>query len=177
MEKLIKNHVAKDNWQVDKGIKTAKKAWNLEDNMRWKTIVNQVWQDLSHGTVWESKNDTKYSRSELSKVVGSICDKKDFVMKTREGLVDMEGAKIDWTKRSYLKREDPPPISRSNLSKQIQILTKTLDYKQQCTYLPLRVCITKEWGPKLQGSANSCTIKYWIMQLDYTSGAQLSGAL
>ena len=50
-------------------------------------------------------------------------------MKTREGLVDKEGAKIEWAKRSYLKTEDPPPISRSNLSKQIQILTKTLDYK------------------------------------------------
>ena len=77
MEQLIKNQVAKDNWQVDQGIKTAKRSWNLEGNKRWKTIVNQALQDLSPGTVWFADKGTKYSRSELSKVVGSICDNKD----------------------------------------------------------------------------------------------------
>ena len=32
MEKLIKDQVAKDNWQVEQGIKTAKRSWNLEWN-------------------------------------------------------------------------------------------------------------------------------------------------
>ena len=125
----MKDQMAKDNWQVEQGIKTAKRSWNLEMNNRWKTIVNQALQDLSHGTVLTAKKGIKYSRSELSKVVGSICDNKDFVMKTREGVVNNEGAKIEWTKRSFLKPEDPPPISKKNLSKQLQILNQTLDYK------------------------------------------------
>ena len=51
MEKFIKDQVAKDNWQVEQGIKTAKRSWNLEGNKRWKKIVNQALQDLSNGTV------------------------------------------------------------------------------------------------------------------------------
>ena len=51
MEKLIKDHVAQDNWQVDQGIKKAKRSWTLKDNKRWKTSVKQAWQELSHGTV------------------------------------------------------------------------------------------------------------------------------
>ena len=72
MEKLIKYQITKDNWQVEQGIKTAKRSWNLEGNKRWKTIVNKALQDSSNGTVWTSKIDTKYSKSELSKVVGDI---------------------------------------------------------------------------------------------------------
>ena len=30
MKKLIKDQVATDNWQVEQGIKTAKRSWNLE---------------------------------------------------------------------------------------------------------------------------------------------------
>ena len=86
MEKLIKDQVVKDNWQIEEGIKTAKRSWNLEGNKRWKTIVDQALQDLKHGTVWMAEKGVKYSRSELSKVVGSICDNKDFVMKTSQGL-------------------------------------------------------------------------------------------
>ena len=93
-ETLIKDQVTLDNWQIDQGIKTVKRSWKLEDNKRWKNIVNQAWQDLSHGTVWESKSDTTYSRSKLSKIIGSICDNKDFNMKTSEGLVDKGGANI-----------------------------------------------------------------------------------
>ena len=74
MEKLIKNRVVKDNWQIEEGIKTAKRSWNLEGNRRWKAIVNQALQDLKHGTVSMAEKGDKYSRSELSKVVGSICD-------------------------------------------------------------------------------------------------------
>ena len=86
MEKLIKDQVVKDNWQIQEGIKTAKKSWNLEGNRRWKAIVNQALQDLKHGTVWMAEKGVKYSRSELSKVVGSICDNKDFVIKLVKGL-------------------------------------------------------------------------------------------
>ena len=73
---------------------TAKISWKLENNKRWNNIVNQSWQDLSHGTVWESKSDTTYPRSELSKIIGNICDNKDFIMKTHDGLVDKDGSKI-----------------------------------------------------------------------------------
>ena len=109
MKTLIKNQVTLDNWQIDQGLKTAKRSWKLEDNKRWKNNVNQAWQDLSHGTIWESKSDTSYSRSKLAKITGSICDNKDFFMKTREGLVDKEGSKIQWKKNTFLKQEDPPP--------------------------------------------------------------------
>ena len=51
MEKLIKDQVVKDNWQIEEGIKTAKRSWNLESNKRWKGIVDQALQDLKHGTV------------------------------------------------------------------------------------------------------------------------------
>ena len=47
---------------------------------------------------------------------GSICDNKVFIMKTHEGLVDKRGSKIQWTKNTYLKLEDPPPGKESNLS-------------------------------------------------------------
>ena len=36
IEKLIKDQVAKDNWQVEQGIKTAKRSWNLEGNKEMK---------------------------------------------------------------------------------------------------------------------------------------------
>ena len=84
MEKLIKDQVAKGNWQVDQGIKTAKRSWSRKQEM--EIIVNQALQDLSRGTVWLADKGTKYSRSELSKVVGSICDNKDFVIKTSQGM-------------------------------------------------------------------------------------------
>ena len=63
MEKLIKDQLAKDNWQVEQGIKTAKRSWNLEGNKRWKAIVIQTLQYLSRGTVWSADKGTKYSRS------------------------------------------------------------------------------------------------------------------
>ena len=130
MDTLIKDQVTLDNWQIDQGLKTAKRSW--KDNKRWKNIVNQAWQDLSHGTVWESKSDTTYPRSKLSKIIGSICDNKDFIMKTHKGLVDKDGSKIQWEKNTFHKPEDPPPGEDSNLSDQIKILTQTLNYKQQC---------------------------------------------
>ena len=34
METLIKDQVTLDNWQVDHGLKTAKRSWKLEDNKR-----------------------------------------------------------------------------------------------------------------------------------------------
>ena len=34
MEKLIKDQVTLDNWQVNQGIKTAIRSWKLEDNKR-----------------------------------------------------------------------------------------------------------------------------------------------
>ena len=72
-------------------------------------------------------------------------------MNTREGLVDREGAKIKWTKMSYLKPDDPPPVSRSNLSKQIQILTQTLNYKQQYYLSPSDSVHYKRVGPEASG--------------------------
>ena len=101
METLIKDQVTLDNRQEDQGLKTAKRSW--------KNIVNQAWQDLSHGKVWESKSDATYPRSELSKIIGNICDNKDFIMKTNEGLVDKDVSKIKWEKNTFLKPEDPPP--------------------------------------------------------------------
>ena len=77
-------------------------------------------------------------------------------METREGLVNKEGAKMELTKRTFLKPEAPPPISRRNLSKQKQILTKHSTTNSNASYLLLRMCITSEWGLKLQGLANSC---------------------
>ena len=131
METLIKDQVTLDNRQEDQGFKTAKRSWKLEDNKRWKNIVNQAWQDLSHGKVWESKSDATYPRSELSKIIGKICYNKDFIMKTNEGLVDKDGSKIQWKKNTFLKQGKD-----SNLSDQIKIHTQTLNYKQQC-YLSL----------------------------------------
>ena len=120
METLIKDQVTLDNWQIDQ----------QKDHGNWKNIVNQAWQDLSHGTVWESKSDTTYPRSKLSEIIGSICENNDFIMKTHEGLVDKGGSKIQWKKNTFLKSEDPPPGKESNLSDQIKILTQTLKYKQ-----------------------------------------------
>ena len=42
METLIKDQVTFDNWQVDQGLKTAKRSWKLEDNKRWNNIDNQA---------------------------------------------------------------------------------------------------------------------------------------
>ena len=109
-------------------------------------------QDLSRGTVWLADKGTKYSRSELSNVVGSICDNRDFVMKTSQGVVNNEGAKIEWTKRSFLKPEDPPPVSKKNLSKHLQTLTKTLDYRQQCFLSPSEDVHYERVGPEASGT-------------------------
>ena len=148
METLIKDQVTLDNWQVDQGLKKAKRSWKLEDNKRWKYIVNQAWQDLSHGTVWKSKSDATYPRSELSKIIGNICDNKDFVMKTNEGLVDKDGSKIKLEKKTFLKPEDLPPCECNNLSDQIKILTKALNYKQQCYLSPSESIHYKRVGPE-----------------------------
>ena len=72
-------------------------------------------------------------------------------MKIREGLINKEGAKIKWTKNSYLKPEDPPPAKGSYLSKQIQILTQTLNYKQQCYLSPSESVHYKRVGPEASG--------------------------
>ena len=100
-----------------------------------------------------AEKGVKYSRSELSKVVGSICDNKDFVMKTSQGAVNNVGAKIEWTKRSFLKPEDPPPVSKNNLSKHLETLTRTLDYKQQCFLSPSEDIHYERVGPEAIGTS------------------------
>ena len=114
MEKLIKDQIVKDNWQIKEGVKTAKRSWNLEGNKRWKAIVEHAFQDLKHGATWKGEKGVKYTRSELSQKVASICDNKDFVLKTSHGVVNNTGDKIEWESRSFLKPEDPPPGGLKN---------------------------------------------------------------
>ena len=111
-----------------------------------------------------NQNRAKIMEGELSKVVGSICDNKDFVMKTREGVVNNEGAKIKWAKRSFLEPKDPPPAAKRICPSNYKSSPKPSTTNSSASYPHLRMCITSEWGPKLQGSANSCMTKFWIMK-------------